>query len=200
VEDILIDQGKDLWSHLPFSERWEKLQECWNRLPAEQPLLALTPRVVTPISLDQWEHHYDFAIYWMIQPDHARQPRWFWKDVVTVHSHASVRYVAPQLKRDKEMIQVLYASCSPYSSLTMPDLYGLESQEGMPIGLAGISSMEISRSLRSYFSGKTVSSVPVEVVWNESFQKYQIRQIMPAETPITTASFFHHSVQEATSP
>jgi len=34
--------------------------------------------------------------------------------------------------------------------------------------------------------------LPVEVKWNEGFNKYQVLRIMPEDTPITTAAFFFH--------
>jgi hypothetical protein len=191
IEDLLIDQGKPIWSTLTFSKRWEKLSELWNRIPTEQPLLAFTPRIVTPICLEDWPHHYDFAIYWIIQPDHAGQSRWFWKDVVTVHE--SLSYVAPQLKRNTEVMSTLCAYCSPYTKMVLPDIYSLQSQEGGNLGLASISTLDLSQSLRSHFSSSSPSQgIPVEVSWNDSFKKYQIVKILPTDTPITTQSFFHH--------
>lgn len=205
IEDILIHQGKDVWSTHTFSARWEVLRGFWNSLPPDQPLLALTPRIVTPISLEDWPYHYDFAIYWIIQSDQARQTRWFWKDVATLHSHASVTYVAPQLKRDKEIISQLCAYCTPYTKMVLPDAYSLCSQEGESLGLAAISTMTHSTALRSLFSEKTGAAtgeekpegVPVEVVWNDNFKKYTIVRILPAETPITTFSFFRHHLSDS---
>jgi hypothetical protein len=191
IEDLIIDQGNPIWSSLTFSKRWEKLSELWNRIPTEQPLLAFTPRIVTPISLEDWPHHYDFAIYWIIQSDHAGQPRWFWKDVVTVH--ASPTYIAPQLKRNTEVMSTLCAYCSPYTKMVLPDIYSLQSQEGGSLGLAAITSLQLSQSLRSSFSSSnSPQGIPVEVTWNDSFKKYQIHKILPIDTPITTQSFFHH--------
>jgi hypothetical protein len=191
IEDLIIDQGNPIWSSLTFSKRWEKLSELWNRIPTEQPLLAFTPRIVTPIPLEEWPHHYDFAIYWIIQSDHAGQPRWFWKDVVTVHTTPT--YVAPQLKRNTEVMSTLCAYCSPYTKMVLPDIYSLQSQEGGSLGLAAITSLQLSQSLRSSFSSSnSPQGIPVEVTWNDSFKKYQIHKILPIDTPITTQSFFHH--------
>jgi hypothetical protein len=196
VEDILVYQGKDVWSSQPFSARWEILREFWGALPPEQPLLAITPRIVTPIALEDWSLHYDFAIYWIIQPDHSRQSRWYWKDVVTTHSHASVSYVAPQLKRSTEVVSLLCAMCAPSSKGLLPDIYTLTSQEGISLGLGAISTLELSRSLRELFTDK--QEHPVEVRWNDTFKKYQMVRILPAETPVTTNSFFHHLHSTAT--
>lgn len=195
VEDILIDKGRAVWTHSTFSQRWDLLQAFWEALPRDQPLLGVTPRLVSPICLEDWPHHYDFAIYWIVQPDHAGQPRWFWKDVVTPHT-APV-YVAPQLKRNTEVVSMLCARCVPHTKMALPDLYLLHSQEGEIIGLASLPSLELSSSLRSIFSpqrqGQEQDGVPVEVKWNDAFKKYQIVRILPSGTPITTHSFFHHS-------
>ena len=212
VEDVLIHDGKAVWSTLTFSARWELLQEFWGSIPTDQPLLGVTPRLVTPICLEDWPHHYDFAIYWIIQPDHAGQPRWFWKDIVTPHS--APIYVAPQLKRNTEVMTIMCAYCTPYTKMVLPDIYTLQSQEGDVLGLASIPNIEMSKTLRALFvldggqgngNGQgngtdtastvgTVEGAPVEVKWNDTFKKYQIIRVLPTGTPITTQSFFHHMV------
>jgi hypothetical protein len=194
VEDIIIHHDKAVWTTHTFSKRWELLQEFWKSIPTNQPLLGVTPRLVSPICLEDWPHQYDFAIYWIIQPDCAGQPRWFWKDIVTPHT--SVSYVAPQLKRNTEITTILCAYCTPYTKMVLPDIYTLQSQEGEVLGLASIPSLELSKTLRVQFVGDTQTvipeGVPVEVKWNNIFKKYQILRILPSGTPITAHSFFHH--------
>lgn len=195
VEDILIHHDKAVWSTTTFSKRWELLQEFWTSIPTEQPLLGVTPRLVAPISLEDWPLQYDFAIYWIIQPDHAGQARWFWKDVVT--PHAAPVYVAPQLKRNTEVTTLLCAYCTPYTKMLLPDIYTLQSQEGEGIGLASIPSIELSQSLRALFIKSDteiapLEGAPVEVKWNNTFKKYQIIRVLPTGTPVTAHSFFHH--------
>lgn len=193
IEDIIIYQGKDLWSHQIFSERWNTLLTFWNSLPPDQPLLAFQPRIVQPIPLSEWHLHYNPAIYWIIQADHARQARWYWKDVVTVPEHKAVEFIAPVLKRSKDIITVLTALITPYAKMILPDTYSLFSQEGKGIGMASIPSLELSLQLRSLFADKAnATGFPVEVTWNDAFQKYQVVRVLPANTPITTESFFHH--------
>jgi hypothetical protein len=193
IEDIIIYQGKDLWSHQIFSERWNTLLTFWNSLPPDQPLLAFQPRLVQPIPLSEWHLHYNPAIYWIIQADHARQARWYWKDVVTVPEYKAVEFIAPILKRSKDMITVLTALIVPYAKMILPDTYSLFSQEGKALGMASISSLEISLELRGLFVDKAnAAGLPVEVTWNDAFQKYQVVRVLPANTPITTESFFHH--------
>jgi len=182
IEDIVIDNGKDLWS-MTFSERWKKLNDFWNILPPDQPLLAFKPQIVQPISLSNWHLHYNPAIYWIIQPDHAKQARWYWKDTAVVKTK---EFIAPVLKRGTEMITTLYARCVPYTKSGLPDTYSLLSQENETIGFASIPSLEMSLELRK------IESVPVEIIWKEEFNKYQITRIMPQNTPISTISFFHH--------
>jgi hypothetical protein len=160
-------------------------------LPPDQPLLAFKPRIVTPIPLCDWYLHYNPAIYWIIQPDHSKQPRWFWKDTVTEIEHKSQEFIAPVLKRGTEILNILVAFCSPYTKMILPDTYSLTSQEGISLGVASISTMELSQQLRKLVNDKT-GGVPVEVKWNDSFNKYQIVRIMPEGTPVTTASFFYH--------
>jgi hypothetical protein len=191
IEDIVVSEGKDLWSNLTFSERWKKLREFWQSLPPEQPLLAFKPRVVKPISLDQWSQHYDSSIYWIIQSDHSKQPRWYWKDTVTVPDHKPIEFIVPMLKRSNEIINILVAYLAPYSKAILPDTYSLFSQEGVSLGVASISTLNLSLEIRKVMTDR-VQGIPVEVKWNENFNKYQVVRIMPNETPITTASFFYH--------
>jgi hypothetical protein len=189
IEDIVIHQGKDLWSTLPFSQRWSNLHEFWNSLPPDQPLLAFKPRVVKAIPLSEWQLSYNPAIYWIIQPDHCKQPRWYWKD--TVNEYKAKEYIPPMLKRGTEIISILCAFCTPYTKTVLPDTYSLFAQEGGNLGIASISSLELSLTLRKLVAEKP-NGFPVEVKWNPEFEKYQIVRVLPDETPITTQSFFYH--------
>jgi hypothetical protein len=191
IEDIVVSEGKDLWSTAPFSQRWNKLRDFWHSLPADQPLLAFKPRIVKPIALSQWPLHYDHNIYWIIQADHYRQPRWYWKDTVTVPANKPVEYIAPVLKRGVEIPNILVAGLVPYAKAVLPDTYSLVSQEGVNLGVASISTLNLSVELRKAMTDRT-ACLPVEVKWNEGFNKYQVSHIMPEGTPITTASFFHN--------
>jgi hypothetical protein len=191
IEDIPIYEGKDLWSTTHFSKRWSVLRDFWQSLPPDQPLLAFKPRVVKPIPLSQWHLHYDSALYWIIQPDHYKQPRWYWKDTVTVPDHKPVEFIAPVLKRSTEIISTLVAYLIPYAKAVLPDTYSLVSQEGVSLGVASISTLGLSLDIRKIMTDRN-DGVPVEVKWNESFNKYQVLRIMPEDTPVTTASFFYH--------
>jgi hypothetical protein len=189
IEDIVIYENKNIWGTKLFSERWNILREFWNKLPAEQPLLAFKPRIVKPIALKDWHQHYDSSYYWIIQPEHVNSPRWFWKDVVTPQK--TVEFIPPTLKRKTEIISVLCALCKPYTKVLLPDTYTLCSQEDMNIGIASIPNLQISLELRKQIE-EYPDGFPVEVSWNEEFSKYQITKILPKDTPISTNSFFYH--------
>lgn len=190
IEDIIIYKGKDLWSNTAYSQRWSSLREFWRSLPVDQPLLAFKPQIVKPIALSDWHLHYNPAIYWIIQPDHFGHARWYWKDTVT--EHTTREYIPPKLKRDTEIIRTLCAYCVPYTKAVLPDTYTLLSQEGEQLGVASISTLELSNKLRTMFMEKKVTGIPVAVIWNDNFKKYQITQLLNDDTPITTASFFYH--------
>jgi hypothetical protein len=190
IEDIVIYEGVDLWSTLPFSQRWEKLRSFWTSLPPDQPLLAFQPQIVKPISLADWPSHYNPAIYWIIQSDHMKQPRWYWKDTVTLPEHPVKEFIAPMLKRSHEMATTLCARCVPYDKAVLPDTYSLLTQEGPSVGIASIPTLHMSLELRRIIAEK--KEVIVEVSWKEDFSKYQILRILPDGTPATPGSFFHH--------
>ena len=192
IEDIVIYQGKDVWTSQIFSQRWSILRDFWNCLPPDQPLLAFKPRVVKPIALSEWHHHYNPAIYWIIQPDHSNQPRWYWKDTISSREHTE--YIPPTLKRAPEIVSILCALCTPYTKTVLPDTYSLFSQEGITLGIASIPTLSLSLELRKIIN-EYPKGIPVEVKWNPDFNKYQILRILPDNTPITTQSFFHHKIQ-----
>ena len=193
IEDIVIHEGQDLWSRRVFSERWEILREFWASLPPDQPLLAFEPRIVEPISLADWPQHYNSAIYWTIQPDHCRQPRWYWKDYVTTPEYQThAKFITPVMKRSQEVAQLLCALCEPYTKVSLPDTYTLTAQDGEALGMASIPNLQLSLELRKIMGIKK-DGIPVEVRWNAAFRKYQIVRMLPDDTPITTASFFHHA-------
>jgi hypothetical protein len=64
----------------------------------------------------------------------------------------------------------------PYSNL--PDTYRLESMHGDDLGLAAIRSLDISKQLRE--SCKTSSSILVDILWFEPFQKYEVKKVHSA--------------------
>jgi len=109
---------------------------------------------------------------------------------VTVPDHPQVVFVTPQLKRNHEVMSTLYAYCTPYSS-ALPDTYTLSSQEKTPLGFASIGNIQLSLELRKRFTEK-IEGLPVEVAWNDNFKKYQITRILPENTPVASAGFFHH--------
>jgi hypothetical protein len=187
IEDLLVLDGVDLWSTLPFTSRWEKLRAFWSRLPPDQPLLSVKPRVVEPIPLSDWADHYDATLSWIIQPEGARSQRFFWWDVVT--PKAGPVYKAPTLKRAAEITVQICALAKPATRLGLPDTYMLYHGEGGPIGLAAIAGFKLSQELRSAFEGGA-SDVRVEVAWNAEFEKYQITKLLGPTIPLSAASFF----------
>jgi hypothetical protein len=187
IEDIVVYEGKNLWESTVFSKRWILLSEFWNKLPADQPLLAFKPQIVTPIALEDWEMNYDPSKYWIIQPDHYGAPRWFWKDTITPLK--KIEFIPPTLKRSTEIISCLTALCKPYTKTVLPDTYSLVSQEGVQICIASILTLQLSVEMRKLIA-ENPDGLPVEVKWNDEFSKYQIVKIQPTDTPITSISFF----------
>jgi len=191
IEDIVVYQGKDLWSNTVFSKRWTIVSDFWSSLPPHQPLLAFKPQIVKPIALSEWHLHYNPSIYWIIQPDHYGHARWYWKD--TTIEHNKNEFVPPKLKRNPEILTTLCAFCTLYTKAVLPDTYTLLSQEGKNLGVASIPTLEMSKELRALFLEKKVTGIPVAVIWHDGFKKYQITSILQDDTTITTSSFFYHS-------
>ncbi|NDG04671.1 MAG: hypothetical protein EB121_04895 [Alphaproteobacteria bacterium] len=182
IEDLLIYQGRELWNRRTFSERWEELLRLWQTMPESQPLLSFKPRLVEPIAMDDWKTAYDASLSWIIQPDFVGQPRWFWWDSVTPREKREYR--PPTTQRFPGIPTMAVAEARPYNSV-LPDTYSLFSQEGQSLGIAAVSGLELSQSLR--LAGK---KFPVEVGWENDFNKFRILRIMPEDNPIATHNTF----------
>lgn len=182
IEDLLIYEGTDLWSTHTFTSRWKSLGVLWNRLPPDQPLLAVQPRIVEPTSISSWSTTYDASLAWIIQPDSANQQRFYWWDSVTPKVESTYR--PPALQRAPEVHVQLCALARP-SKLGLPDAYNLEAADGQVIGMAAIPSMTISQAMRT-----AGDSVKVEVQWSSEFEKYQIVRILEKNTTVSGPSFF----------
>lgn len=182
VEDIIIQNGNDLWSKNTFSERWKNLLELWQSMPTEQPLLTFKPRLVEPLSLKDWKVAYDGSLSWIIQLDVRGQPRWFWRDVVTPQIKKDYR--APTIKRYPGIPTIAVADAKPYSNI-LPDTYSLFSIEAKNLGIAAVSGLELSQALR-----RCGDKFQVEVSWDIEFNKYRIVRIMPTGSPVASYNTF----------
>lgn len=188
VEDLLLYEGQDLWTSQSFSNRWTQLGAFWNRLPSDQPLLAVKPRIVEPIAIQDWEEQYDGSLSWIIQPEAARSQRFYWWDSVTPKKEST--YVAPTMRRAPEVQVQICALAKPYTAIGLPDAYTLEAGDGKHIGIAAVATMALSQQLRAQ---SATSGIKVEVAWNEEFHKYQITKLLAEEVPISGSSFFRSS-------
>lgn len=192
IEDVVVMDGKDLWSSVSFSKRWECLRELFRKIPSDQPLLTLKTQVVVPLSLEKWSESYDSSFSWIIQPDIAGRQRWFWKDSTVPKERPSEEIVKTHIQtRTAPLHQntALCANCRPYTKLNLPDTYALYSQDEEFIGLAGVSGLELSRTLKAGIVANPVG-FPVEISWNPDFEKYQITKIMAEGSIVSPFSFF----------
>ena len=186
IEDLVVYEGTDLWSSQTFTSRWTQLRHFWNRLPPDQPLIAVKPRIVEPLSISNWSTHYDNSLSWIIQPDTAGSHRYYWWDSVTPKTDASYR--TPVLQRSPDIQVLICALATPYTKIGLPDAYSLEAEGGKYIGIASISTMALSQEMRT--KSKDGTGIKVEVKWNEEFEKYQIVKLLDDRTPVSAASFF----------
>ena len=187
IEDLVVYEGTDLWSSQTFTSRWNQLRHFWNRLPPDQPLIAVKPRIVEPLSIASWSTHYDNSLSWIIQPDTAGSQRFYWWDSVTPKNDTAYR--TPVLNRSPDIQILLCALAKPYAKIGLPDAYSLEAEAGKHIGIASISTMALSQEMRAK-SKDVPEGLKVEVKWNDEFEKYQIVKILEQRTPISAASFF----------
>jgi hypothetical protein len=186
IEDLIVYEGADLWSSQTFTSRWNQLRHFWNRLPPDQPLIAVKPRIVEPLSIANWATHYDNSLSWIIQPDTAGSHRFYWWDSVTPKNDTSYR--TPVLHRSPDIQVLMCALATPYTKIGLPDAYSLEADGNKYIGIASISTMALSQEMRT--KSKDGAGIKVEVKWNEEFEKYQIVKILDDRTPVSPPSFF----------
>ena len=187
IEDLIVYEGADLWSSQTFTSRWNQLRHFWNRLPPDQPLIAVKPRIVEPLSIANWSTHYDNSLSWIIQPDTAGSQRFYWWDSVSPKTDTSYR--TPVLQRSPDIQVLMCALATPYTKIGLPDAYSLEAEGGKYIGIASISTMALSQEMRTKSKDAT-TGLKVEVKWNEEFEKYQIVKILDDRAPVSAASFF----------
>lgn len=186
VEDMIVHDGKEIWKTEPFSKRWNMLKNLWEYIPSVQPFMKIGTRIVEPISLEDWESNYDPDIYWIIQPDTPGIARWFWKDVISTIPKIELRQPS---NRHKTTHITLCGLCKPYTKINLPDTYELFSQEEEYIGIASVVNMDTSLLLRKQFHNNN-NGIPVELKWNEDFNKYQVMRVMPPNSLISPMSYF----------
>jgi hypothetical protein len=70
----------------------------------------------------------------------------------------------------------------------LPDSYILTADEGIEIGRLCVPRMAQSQELRKAFS--VTNEIYVDVKWNSNFEKFEVSQILPVNTPLSAADAF----------
>jgi hypothetical protein len=214
VEDIIVQEGKNIWKTDSFTNRWSKLkkwfEEDWTEDIYLQRGLLIKPR--QPTSLDSFKP--EAGSVWDFIPDEANRRRLLFRDrrIEKVNLSSYPQKPQPVIKRGEKKntikeppvveappIQIgildtyfptLHNSEGAMIALARretagPDVYTLYSAENTNLGIAVIRTMVLSLAMRKHCLEKT----KVKVVWNSSFDKWEITEVNVAATVTSDSAF-----------
>lgn len=212
LEDILVLEGKNIWTDHTFSKRWQKLKnwftQDWSEDLNLQRGLSIRPRQL--VALESFQS--DPGDVWEFIPEDAARRRMIWKDrrinSVTLSSYPQKQQrpvfqkLAPvpvqKVPDSVNKVGVLdtYFPSLPTAggdeSLTAvakkdmsgPDVYSLVSADNKQLGIAVIRKMQISLEMRKYHE-----SVRVRVIWNTSFDRWEIVDVNVSAAACNASAF-----------
>ena len=203
-EDVFVADGANLLKTSSYSERWVRLQQAFTAFSSQQLFLGYTIVTVNPLSLDQiltvppepgtiWDFQPDvpgrLRLYWIcpgarVGPSAGAQAR---AAEATAHLKLPPEVNKNVLKRSSAIPTIRVALISVDKATSLPDSYVLHSGDAAELGRASVSKLEQSKMLRAAMPEK----MPVEVVWNTNFNKYEVMRLLPDDTPAMPASSFY---------
>jgi hypothetical protein len=159
IEDILVWQGKDVWSSETFSERWEHYVKPFfeSQFKQDPELQGVVMKPVDYINLQSLKEPTDIQIVEFI-PNHAGSKRIIWMPTKTDETPTKTATIPYRAKKESSI---------------GPDVYSLWKGEER-LGLALIRTLDISRALRL----ANLDEMNVEVEWNKQFEKWEIKSIL----------------------
>lgn len=218
VEDVLMWNGRNVWDSLNFSQRWQVLKEWfeedWTEDQVLQRGLAIRPR--QPQSLEKFKS--EPGDVWEFIPEDAKRRRLVWKDKRLNRVELSNYPQKPMLKRitppgpsknSEEPLpeamklteQVQQGILDTYfpslpandgslvaiakKDISGPDVYSLFAADMSPLGIAVIRKMMVSLAMRQH----CLESTRVKVEWNDSFNRWEIKEVNVAAGPSESGKF-----------
>jgi hypothetical protein len=216
LEDVFVADGVKLLGSVPYSARYERLVAAHTAFTRQQLFLGFTLVLVEPMSLRHIiEHPPEPGTLWDFQPEVAERLRLYWicpgarigpsagaaarAAEATAHLKLPPAVNKNVLKRGTAVPTIRVAFAAPDRTTPLPDNYILTTSDGSTLGRASVSKLDQSVILRnSLCKPDSPAHLPVEIVWNTGFNKYEIMRILPADTPAMAYSSFYeiHPVVE----
>lgn len=168
VEDTLIWKGRHVSNDETFTTRFRMASQWLEHY------CILDPRLVSGIDVEMapWEpldRVTPTGVWELLQADEAGRRRLLW---IANHSDMHVEYAVPAA-----VVAVPKLDGGPLVAVATreagPEQWGLASADGVSLGRALIRTLDISNTMRSLKS----PTARVEVTWNSTFQKWEIREI-----------------------
>ena len=203
VEDIIIQEGKNIWKSHSFTSRWSVLKNWfendWTEDLYLQRGLQIKPRCPQPLDSFVSEP----GVVWEFIPDESNRRRLIWRDKriekVVLSSYpqkpiAKVLFVNKHKEENKikevftpppikiGVLDTYFPSLSVSDGSTIaiakrepvgPDVYSLFSSDNQSLGLAVIRKMMLSLAMRTH----CVEQTKVKVEWNSSFDRWEIIEV-----------------------
>jgi len=214
IEDIIIQEGKNIWKSHSFTSRWSILKNWfendWTEDLFLQRGLQIKPRCPQP--LDSFVQ--ESGAVWEFIPDESNRRRLLWRDkriesvVLSNYPQKPIARVPMKHKQEKKQ-EVEYVAPPPvqigvldtyFPTLQVndgsiiaiakrepvgPDVYSLFSSDNQSIGLAVIRKMMLSLAMRTH----CVEQTKVKVEWNSSFDRWEIIEVNVSGSPSPFSSF-----------
>jgi hypothetical protein len=161
LEDILVWQGRDVWSSMPFHERWSSLMKQFvgSEFRVDEMLAGCKVELASYVSLSALEDPGEKAVVEIV-PDAPRNKRLIWMPASAAPP--------PAIEGDATYTARKEAGMGP-------DVYAVYRGE-VRLGLALVRTLAISKALR--LSGK--SAIPIKAVHNKVFDKYEVLEVCAA--------------------
>lgn len=175
VEDTLVWKGRNITNDETFTTRFRMASQWLEHY------CILDPRLISGIDIEmaRWEP-LDRVVpsgVWELQADEAGRRRLLW-----IANHADTTFDStithvPATATPATAAAVPKLDGGPLIAIATreagPDQWALTSADGVSLGKALIRTLAVSSALRSMKSPVT----RVEVAWNSSFQKWEVREI-----------------------
>jgi len=205
IWDLVVWEKKNIWSSMSYSARWHLLQNAVRPLIYENhPTCDISIKYPCWLSMKEFLMETEEVGYsYEFQPEKAGLKRLLWlipKGADTFKptsfherkmvSETTCMIIPEEADTVAPVVPVLptrVVQATPTKQANklvgllvkdklskLPDTYKLFSESGDDLGLAAVRSMEMSSKLRSVGP----QGFKVELVWYESFQKYEVQRII----------------------
>ncbi len=79
----------------------------------------------------------------------------------------------------------------PDKSTNLPDSYILEAEGGVFLGRICVPRLAQSQELKKKFITEGATQLLVDVLWNQTFKKYEVLKLLPSHSLLSPSSMFH---------